>query len=184
MVGFSVPRPYRASRFPKLAVGSLTMQMKTRWKASPFLEVGGIAPMITFSLDFEAVATLAAAAAVLVSLIGIWLESRRANLSTRATMLREFLKEFDYDLRPTRYRLALFLLARLEGEPSTAADLRIMDFFDVLAMHQFRGLLDMEMIWESFGYWLGHYYRLMRDDMKISKTPLRRWITMATLRSS
>ena len=68
-----VPRPYRASRFPKLAVGSLAMQMKTRWKASPFLEVGGIAPMITLSLDFEAVATLAAAAAVLVSLIGIWL---------------------------------------------------------------------------------------------------------------
>lgn len=106
------------------------------------------------------------AVAVLVSIVVFIVQVRQNNRSLGATLLRDFMKEFDVDLRPVRYRLAQYLLERAADSPTVGEVGIILDFFDTLGLYVNKGVLDKEMVWSSFYWWLGPYWQLLKCEIR------------------
>jgi hypothetical protein len=128
--------------------------------------------------------TLFTGAAAGIAIWGIY-SSRRDSLTTmQATMLKDFVTEFDR-LMPIRYVVAQHALSRISGankSPSELEDIpaelwRMMDFFDKIAMYVKRGYVDEAMTFISFFYWMLPYWEFFGDDVMRMKTfaPLAMW---------
>ena len=109
-----------------------------------------------------------ATVAIVFALFALQIQTRQNNRALGVTILRDLEREFvSEDMKRERYELASFLLKRQPSEPLPPHLTDVLDFFDTVGTYLSKGVLDVEMTWDTYFYWLGHYYRLLREDIDL-----------------
>lgn len=104
--------------------------------------------------------------AIVIAVLSVWNETRQGNKALGATVLRDFEKEFvSEDFKRERYTLAKFLYNRKPNQILPPDKVSVLDFFDTVGIYLKRNILDTEITWNTYFYWVGHYYFLCKDDV-------------------
>jgi hypothetical protein len=111
------------------------------------------------------VSTAISAVSIFVALMAVWVQTRQNNRALGVTILRDLEKDFLWseEMRSKRLLLVKFLLGRKPGDAASPEVGYILDFFDSLGLYHNRGVIDTEMSWVMFYYWLGHYWHLLKQ---------------------
>ena len=118
-------------------------------------------------MDIISLTTLAISAlGIIVALLAVGVQTRQNNRALGVTILRDLEKDFLWseEMRSKRLALVTFLLSRQAGDPASPEVAYILDFFDSLGLYHNKGVIDTEMAWVMFYYWLGHYWQLLKED--------------------
>jgi Domain of unknown function (DUF4760) len=104
----------------------------------------------------------AAAVATIALIVTIFLHGRNlkaTQLSNSAKMVLDAFARFDSkEMRERRKRFATALKTD-QAAVRLADESPVLDFFEDIAHLVHRGVLDEEMVWNSFGHWVTGYYR-------------------------
>lgn len=104
------------------------------------------------------VSAIAACVGVILALVFYTLNLRNTRLSNSARMVLDLVSTFN---SPTmRAKRRLFAQALINKRPSIdlTGDAPVLEFFEEVGYMTRRGVLDKGMVWNSFSWWLGHYY--------------------------
>lgn len=132
-------------------------------------------------LDYEAITAIAALATSLVAIYAVWAENRRARFSQGIDLLMRLNERFDgQDLKAYRRVAAKYLNEprrgvpansdseseqlekQLEDEGSLALD-HVLDFFQYMGVLTRKKVIDVDLAWDQYFYFLNSYYVLARD---------------------
>jgi len=126
-------------------------------------------------MDITSLATIATVVisglGIFVALLAVWVQTWQNNRALGVNILRDLEKDFLWseEMRSKRFALAKFLLDRKPGDPISPEVSYILDFFDSMGLYHNKGVIDTEMSWVMFYYWLGHYWQLLKDDAAASE---------------
>jgi hypothetical protein len=111
--------------------------------------------------------SMTAITAAVISAVGLWIQTRQNNRALGVTILRDLEKDFLWsdEIRTKRLALATFLIGRKAGDPPSPEVSYMLDFFDSMGLYHNKGVIDTEMAWVMFYYWLGHYWQLLKEDI-------------------
>jgi len=118
-------------------------------------------------MDIVSIATsIVSLLGVIVALCAVWIQTRQNNLALGATILRDLEREFHWseEMRNRRLALATFLLNRKVDDIPSSHVSDMLDFFDAIGLYHDKGVIDTEMTWVMFYYWVGHYWQLLKED--------------------
>lgn len=122
----------------------------------------------------EWLGAISTAIAVLVAAFAIWWQSHITRRVLGISILRDYDRAFDEDtMIKARLALAEFLLHRLQsnasiqGNPETLFGQHaiVPDFFTTIGLLVKKHILDTEMVWSSYFWWVVHYWQLLREDI-------------------
>jgi len=108
--------------------------------------------------------------ALLISTYTFSKQAQQSKITLAVNLLRDFEKHFFFseDMRRKRCVTSKFLLDRAENInidlPPEGYEL--LDFFDTIALHVNRGIIDDEMAWITFYWWFDKYWYLLSEDVE------------------
>ena len=118
-------------------------------------------------MDLASMVTVVISAlGIIVALWAVWAQTRQNNRALGVTILRDLEKEFLWseETRSKRLALAKSLRDRKPGDPPPPEVDYILDFFDSMGLYHNKGVIDTEMAWVMFYYWLGYYWQFLKED--------------------
>jgi proline iminopeptidase len=112
------------------------------------------------------VSTAISVVGLFVALVAVWVQTWQNNRALGVTILRDLEKDFLWsdEMISKRLTLATYLLRRKSGDPRSAEVAYMLDFFDSIGLYHNKHVIDTEMTWVMFYYWLGHYWNLLKAD--------------------
>lgn len=116
-------------------------------------------------MDIISIVTIVLSAlGVTVALIAVFTQARQNNITLGTTILRDLEKDFHWseEMRSRRLAAATYLFHQKENDipPSQVGD--ILDFFDIVGLYHNKHIIDTEMTWVAFYYWIGYYWQLLK----------------------
>jgi hypothetical protein len=132
-------------------------------------------------LDWTAIGTIVAILALLISTWRQIAESKRYRIAQSVELLLKLEDRFDNDeFRKIRKRAAKKLL---KGDLYSAG--KILDFFETIGLLLERGVLDKDMVWSSFDYWIRAYTQAADAHIKrVQNQDPTTWTYVCSLRKS
>jgi hypothetical protein len=130
------------------------------------------------SINYTALSAWAAVAAALGAAAALWTQLRSSRVSLGFDLLLRLDERFNGgEMLKTRRKAAKEML---EGADPHLDD--ILDFFEMIGMLVRRGVLDGEMVWHSFFYWLNSYWHLASARISQARTEdATVWADLTTL---
>jgi hypothetical protein len=106
---------------------------------------------------------------VIVALIGVWWQLRRQWLLNSATAVTALTDRFtSEEWRAYRAHCAAVIQLNDSGEPvDLAKDFPILGFFETMGHLVRRGILDEQMIWNKFGWYIVRYHLALSSDRNL-----------------
>jgi len=101
---------------------------------------------------------------VLVAMVALICKSRQASLALGVTILRELEKEYLWskEMRRRRLVIAKFLQDKNNSDKPPISEIAdLLDWLDMVALYTKRGVIDLEMVWITLFYGLGHYWAFL-----------------------
>jgi hypothetical protein len=120
--------------------------------------------VVTLAADSATIAAWAAVAAstvgVIAALVAVWWQMRRQWLLNSAAMVTDLADRFTSDeWRGYRTHCSLVIQAHRRNEPvDLSEDFQILGLFEHVALLVRRGVLDDEMVWNKFGWYVTRYF--------------------------
>ena len=103
-----------------------------------------------------------------ISLYGVIASSYQNKITLSATILHDLRQDFDSDnMKKIRLEAATFALNKLNSKkqkaiPSAIYD--VLDFFDHLGVYYNKKIVEKEMTWVMFYYWLSFYWFILKAE--------------------
>jgi len=114
------------------------------------------------------ITSITSIAALLISTYTFVKQTQQAKITLAVNLLRDIEKHFFYsdEMRQKRCVTAKFLLNRdIDKDPPPEA-YELLDFFDTVALHVNKGVIDVEMAWITFYWWFDKYWHLLSTDVE------------------
>lgn len=116
------------------------------------------------------IAAISAVIGVIVSIIALIKQSNDTHLSLGIQLLRDLEKQFESEeMKQSRITLSTLFINREQGaiisSETITSSAAIADFFSTVGMLLKRNVLDLELTWAIFAYWLIHYWEILEKDI-------------------
>jgi len=120
-------------------------------------------------VDYTAIAAWAAVVAALAAIVAIWTEGKRARFSQGLELLLRLDEEFDSEEFKKKRRAVAKLLLKEEENFEKGKRLEevedILNHFQIIGFLLRKGVLDKELVWVHFFFWLNHYYLFLKPHI-------------------
>jgi hypothetical protein len=120
--------------------------------------------------------------AIILGIASFWQQNNQAMAFLGIQILREWEQVFfsSDEMRRRRYVACIFLKQKLENESRSGSDVQstkqyrdlppevweILDTFDSIGIYVNKGIVDKELAWTTFYYWINAYWFLLHDHVK------------------
>jgi hypothetical protein len=104
-------------------------------------------------------------ALAVIAIVAIWCESRSSRLSRAADVTLRVIDKFDDEkMLNLRHKAATSIRDFRQGKGKISKDVEnVLDFFETMGLFCKRGVIDEEIVWHSFYYWIRGYYWSAKD---------------------
>ncbi len=102
--------------------------------------------------------------AIVIALYTFWLQNKQAKIFLGVQILREWEHDFfsTDEMKRRRYIACDFMLNKNTGDlPQEAWE--ILDTFDCIAIYVNKGIVQPDIAWDTFYYWLNGYWHLLNS---------------------
>lgn len=114
------------------------------------------------------ITSITSVVALLISTYTFSKQAQQSKITLAVSLLRDFENHFFFsdDMRHKRCVTSKCLIDRHDNLELPPEAYELLDFFDTIALHVNRGIIDEEMAWITFYWWFDKYWHLLSQDVE------------------